>query len=88
MTSDHLAITLDVAALGASAEKVWTFSKQPWAREVGSPPTPCPAWPDTARAGQYPGVAAQPLKDALAVHLAKRITKQLQACAIGVTEVE
>ena len=30
----------------------------------------------------------QSLEDALAVHLAKRITEQLQACAIGVTEVE
>src|SRR5437899_2075063 len=49
---------------------------------------PRPARPDAARAGQYPVVAARPLEDALAVHLAKWITEQLQACAIGVTEVE
>src|SRR5262245_27639152 len=46
------------------------------------------AWPDAARAGQYPGAAARPLEDALAVHLAKWLTEQLQASAIGITEVE
>ena len=47
-----------------------------------------PAWPDPARAGQYLLVAAHPLEDALAVHLAKWITEQFQSCTIGVTEVE
>ena len=40
------------------------------------------------RQAPHPGAAAQSLEDAFAVHLAKRITEQFQACAIGVTEVE
>src|SRR4029450_10332989 len=47
-----------------------------------------PAWPDPARTGQYPLVAARLLEDALAVHLTEWITEQFQSCAIGVTEVE